>query len=393
MIFDKLPLEPSSEKGPHRLIALGNSPDSRVYVRPVLGSKELPSRFVGHERYNLGELLSPESLDLPLTAFYDGNRGKLKFPVKVNPREYVIGESDLQLKLERFETACMETRSADARSGIVSPGFLGSSLFLSDSNEKIRVYIVNHTQKTIVIEEPTYENPFAPVSVTVATDGFAPKGELKVANGPQIAGIERYRNIKGLGGHVLTLASDIWIMKKDGGREMTYNDLKQHADEFYEKGKIADIDDWCFPYCLTISNEITAAEGCAGYVFPLHIDDIEKLLNHDVEKLLNHDDSSLFGVSSSMIAASFWNGSDAYGPLCITSNAGLIHAGSNNRTVFETPMSLFVNSSTGYNEDHNSSMKRRLQVDRPFACLVQIPVLNIGQTYNGRHKYQMDINI
>ncbi len=383
MIFGDLP--PDYHKGgPHWIMQMSHSPDTGIYARPVLGSKELPSRFVGLDGYDVSKLLSPEALDLPLTMFYDLNHKLLDFPVRIGPYGAVIGESDLQLDLENWERACLETRSSVARSGYISPGFVGGTLFFKNSGERIRIYLVNHTPVTLVIEESTQKNPCAPVSVTVSTDMFCmEKGDLKISNYPE--GAWKYRRFfPEMPGHTLTLGQDIW-MAKGKEREISYFEIKDRAKELYGKARIDDIDDWSFPYCLAITNEFVAAEGCAGYVVPLHIDDMAHALHRDNSRFLN----------SRQIKQSFWNGGRSYPTnLCVTGNAGLIHLGSNNRTVFEIPLKRPPKgSSRRPEEEFNLEMKSRFRIGEPFAYVVPIPILNADQEYNGAYKTQTDISI
>lgn len=331
----------------------------------IYSSKEVISILRGIERYDLSDgMVSQASVDLPLEKFYGRNKARLKVPFEIQPEDYVLAESSLTPKITKGKFLCIETKTTEGRTGINVPGFLAGGaytpLLTKRDRNNIMVYLMNKATVPYVIDDE-HITPAQLLMTTTSAAKAKDRIKFRIGGKDVTKSVKRSYGSGALEGYALSLSPDIWCMRDDKDYKIRWSERITDAERLFEKGKIRDFDLLEYPFTLTMSVETIKTKGDGvnyAYVFPFHIRD-PYLANDVVQGKCNSVDVQNAFQGARMCASS---------GITITGNAGLIHNGSGNTTVFENSVSPAVR----FNRE---LLRDFFREDSEFALVVQVPLI------------------
>lgn len=355
-----------------------------IVIPMVLNGKDVSRHIYPSVR---DEAIQPCSVDLTLTKFYDLNKNPLSYPVKLQPDETILGETERSADGSHIyvlnSTICVETRSTFARRGIACLGFYNTNtkydnygIVLEDGGRDLKFILKNCSPNTLVLSEP-----FAPIQIT-ATIGVIypsttmPESPLKIVKWykpenkfPYFVNLtkDNFVNFNNdFLAYKLHLADEISCMEPVDHAI----DINDDFEKYFRKIKTKDINSYKPEFCLSLSEEEIRTNRCPAYVFPFHYLDAKE----------NLDLTWPGGIAESFYR--IFSDNRYYMP--VTANAGILQPseqGISRKVVFE-------------NVTKDRDLRKYFQQGKPYALLIPVPFFDHSDnkyTRNGVHENQKTI--
>jgi hypothetical protein len=348
--------------------------DVKIESTEVYPSSVLLERLPGIEKYPSAQI-SPESVDIPLTEFREH---KTRKGWEIASGQWIFAKSPIIPEFrDPNEFICLESKTGAARSFLPTAGFLTQSGFKpylspgdAESTGGMEVYLMNRSTVPYVLDEvPCYT-----FQITLSRKRLLPASimkKVKILNGDKDISREVEYDNGEIRGYLLSLSPDIWCMKRVSRGKIRYSHREEDAGKLFVKGKINEIDGELLKNpSLTVSREKIKAN-CPAYVFPLHLHDMLKVY----ESFIFPGEVTSDIMREVLLENKMTN---------ITGNAGLLHMGSENVTIFEN---------TPDKRLEPEEIRTLLEPGKPYALVIPLSFTKDYRTekYRGNHWNQKGI--